>query len=174
MTKNNNLTQSLNSLPPVLDVCCGGRMMWFNKEDNRALFVDQRCEVVGRSKKATEKRFASISVNPDIKADFTTLPFSDNSFSLVVFDPPHGFFGEQSFMAKEYGTLCQSKDWRKMLTDGFRECFRVLKPQGTLIFKWNEVDVPVSQILALTPERPLFGHKSGKRMNTHWIAFLKS
>ena len=27
----------------------------------------------------------------------------------------------------------------------FRECFRVLKPYGVLIFKWNEVQIPPVQ-----------------------------
>ena len=49
----------------------------------------------------------------------------------------------------------------------------VLKPDGTLIFKWCEDEIPVSQILALTPEKPLVGHRSGKQQKTHWIAFLK-
>jgi SAM-dependent methyltransferase len=165
---------SCYALPPVLDACCGGRMMWFDREDSRALFVDRRCEVVERSVKAAEKRFKPINVNPDVQADFTSLPFPDASFSLVVFDPPHGFFGATSFMAKEYGTLRQPDDWQEMLKGGFAECFRVLKANGTLIFKWNETDVPVSQVLALTDAKPLFGHKSGKQMKTHWIAFLKS
>lgn len=26
----------------------------------------------------------------------------------------------------------------------------------------------------LTPEKPLYGHKSGKRSDTHWVAFLKA
>jgi hypothetical protein len=60
-----------------------------------------------------------------------------------------------------------------MLRAGFAECFRVLRPEGTLIFKWCAAEIPVSRILALTPERPLFGHKSGKNSKTHWIAFLK-
>jgi hypothetical protein len=29
----------------VLDVCCGSRMMWFDKADGRALFLDKRREV---------------------------------------------------------------------------------------------------------------------------------
>lgn len=45
--------------------------------------------------------------------------------------------------------------------------------RGTLIFKWNENDVPVSQILALTPERPLFGNRCGKNAKSHWVVFLK-
>jgi len=169
----NRLRYAVRPLPPVLDACCGGRMMWFDREDSRALFVDRRCEVIERSVKATAKRFKPINVNPDVQADFTSLPFPDASFSLVVFDPPHGFFGATSFMAKEYGTLRQPADWQEMLKGGFAECFRVLKENGTLIFKWNETDVPVSQVLALTDAKPLFGHKSGKQMKTHWVAFLK-
>ncbi|MFU1952932.1 SAM-dependent methyltransferase, partial [Bordetella avium] len=64
-------------------------------------------------------------------------------------------------------------DWRDDLRRGLAECFRVLRPEGVLIFKWAEVQIPVSQILALTDHRPLFGHKSGKREKTHWLTFLK-
>ena len=64
-------------------------------------------------------------------------------------------------------------DWRDMLKKGFVECFRVLKPNGTLIFKWSDVQFPVKEILKLTDYKPLYGHKSGKKMNTHWICFIK-
>jgi hypothetical protein len=60
-----------------------------------------------------------------------------------------------------------------MLKKGFSECFRVLRPDGTLIFKWNESNVPVKEILKLTDVQPLFGHKSGKFMQTHWVTFMK-
>lgn len=66
-----------------------------------------------------------------------------------------------------------SDTWRDDLTAGFAECFRVLAPNGVLIFKWAEVQIPIGQILALTPARPLVGHRSGKRSGTHWITFLK-
>ncbi len=39
--------------------------------------------------------------------------------------------------------------------------------------KWNETQIKVSEILALTDEKPLFGHPSGKRAATHWICFMK-
>lgn len=32
----------------------------------------------------------------------------------------------------------------------------------------------IYEILKLTEEKPVFGHISGKRANTHWIYFLKS
>ena len=42
-----------------------------------------------------------------------------------------------------------------------------------MIFKWNEIQIPVAEILKLTPHRPLVGHRSGKRSDTHWMTFLK-
>jgi len=77
-------------------------------------------------------------------------------------------------MRKKYGVL-DSENWRDDITKGFAECFRVLKANGTLIFKWNEVSIPLKEILALTPPqyKPVLGHPSGKRMGTHWVLFLK-
>ena len=164
---------ALLDLPPVLDACCGSRMFWFDKADPRALFVDKRRETwpidigtpgtVGRS---------PIVVDPDTLADFTALPFPDNTFAHVVFDPPHIEREEaKGLLTRKYGNL--TGDWRDMLRRGFAECFRVLRPDGTLIFKWAESDYTVREILTLTPERPLYGHQSGKFSKTHWIAFLK-
>ena len=43
---NSELSASTDLLgfPPVLDACCGSRMFWFDKQDDRALFVDKRRE----------------------------------------------------------------------------------------------------------------------------------
>ena len=60
-----------------------------------------------------------------------------------------------------------------MIKGGFSECFRVLKPNGTLIFKWDEYEIPIKEILKLTDQKPLFGHISGKRAQTHWVTFIK-
>lgn len=155
----------------VLDACCGPRAFWFDKADSRALFVDRRREThavdIGTEK---TKGRSPIVVAPDVLANFTALPFADAVFSLVVFDPPHA---ERSaalgFLTKRYGHL--TGDWRVMLSHGFAECFRVLRPAGVLVFKWGENDYPVSEILKLTPERPLFGHKT--RKTTCWIVFMK-
>lgn len=48
----------------------------------------------------------------------------------------------------------------------------MLRPGQSLIFKWNETQIRVSEILALADEQ-LFGHKSGKPEKTHWITFMK-
>ena len=147
-------------------------MFWFDKADDRAVFVDKRREkhVLTDTTRALGSRV--LNVDPDIQADFTALPFEDGTFSLVVFDPPHLVrAGKGSWLAKKYGKL--EGDWREDLRQGFAECFRVLRADGTLIFKWNEQQVAASHILALTPVRPLFGNRCGKASKSHWIVFSK-
>lgn len=105
--------------------------------------------------------------------DFRDLPYADGAFKLVVFDPPHLVrAGPKSWLAAKYGKL--SADWRDDIRKGFGECFRVLEPHGVLVFKWNETQIKVREILALTEYAPLFGHVSGKRAATHWLCFMKS
>ena len=36
-----------------------------------------------------------------------------------------------------------NENWKEEIRAGFKECFRVLKPNGTLIFKWSEVQFPI-------------------------------
>ena len=158
-----------SAFPPALDVCCGSRMFWFDKQDPRALFVDIRRETWITD---TRPGARPTVVNPDVLADFSNLPFPDNSFPLVIFDPPHLVRnGKQSRMSRKYGDL--KGDWREMIRKGFAECFRVLKPNGTLIFKWSSTEIPLARVIALAPVPPLYGHNTGNHAKTHWIAFLK-
>tara|TARA_R110002020_G_scaffold475890_1_gene713776 strand:- start:37525 stop:37965 length:441 start_codon:yes stop_codon:yes gene_type:complete len=141
-------------------------MFWLDKNDDRAHFNDIRKE----SHILCDGR--ELVISPDTVSSFVDMPFDDEQFSLVVFDPPHlKNAGDNSWLAKKYGKL--TGDWKSDLKKGFAECFRVLKQDGTLIFKWNEDQIKVSEILALTDQKPLFGHRSGKASNTHWICFMK-
>ena len=156
----------------VLDACCSTKSFWFDKDDERVLFHDKRNGVYEiKPDKSHPKR--TLMVKPDVVGDFTNMVFGDNSFYLVVFDPPFISFGENSVMAKTYGTL-KNIDWQNMIRCGFSECFRVLKQNGVLVFKWNEYEIPVKEILKLTNQKPLFGNISGKRNKTHWIVFMKN
>lgn len=156
----------------VLDVCCGSRMFWFDRKDARAVFVDNRQETHELKDCSSRGGSRSLVIDPDIQADFTNLPFPDGHFALVCFDPPHLVNnGRSGWLAKKYGKL--GKDWKGDLSKGFAECFRVLQAGGTLVFKWNENDVPVSDVLALTSHKSLFGNRCGKRAQSHWLVFLK-
>jgi len=152
----------------ILDPCCGSKMFWFDKDNGDVVFGDIRRE----SHTLCDGR--ALEICPDVQMDFTALPFAANTFSMVVFDPPHLVnVGKNSWMAKKYGRLDKAT-WRRTLAAGFSECFRVLQPGGTLIFKWNEDQILVSDVVSLTEYKPLFGHKSGKNSRTHWICFLKT
>lgn len=145
-------------------------MFWFDKNNPNVLFVDKRRETVTAKDR---DKIRTIEVNPDIIADFTALPFGDNQFYMVVFDPPHlKSLGETSWMAKKYGKLPVS--WQNMIAKGFDECMRVLKPNGTLVFKWSESEIKVSDILSIIPYKPLFGHTTGRQSKTIWMCFMKT
>ncbi len=157
----------------ILDACCGSRMFWFDKKNPDVEFVDCReFEDAQIWKSGDGKAIRYCSVKPDTVADFTDLPFEDETFYLVVFDPPHlVHVGKNSWLAKKYGRL--TGNWREMLRKGFSECLRVLKSNGTLVFKWSETDISVKEILNIIGHTPLFGHKSGKQAKTHWMCFMK-
>ena len=150
----------------VLDVCCGSRMMWFDKQNPDVEFCDKRSEAHVLCDGRT------LNVTPDTIADFTDLPFPDGSFHLVVMDPPHMLkLGENTWMAQKYGVLLPT--WETDLRAGFAECMRVLRPNGVMIFKWNEIQVPLNRILEVIDAKPLFGHTSGKHGRTVWMTFMK-
>lgn len=148
----------------VLDACCGSRMFWFDKQNEDALYMDIREE------EAILCDGRQLIVKPDVVADFRNMPFADESFHMVVFDPPHLVrAGENSWLAKKYGKLNEAT-WRMDLMQGFDECMRVLKANGTLIFKWNEDQISLREVLDCFGHKPLFGDKHSK---THWIVFMK-
>jgi hypothetical protein len=150
----------------ILDATCGSRMMWFDKQNEHTIYADKRTE----THILCDGRILEIS--PDIEMDFTDMPFGDETFSLVVFDPPHLVkLGEKSWMAKKYGKLFPG--WEDDIKYGFNECMRVLKKDGVLIFKWNETQVKINYLINVIGVKPLFGHPSGKHGQTIWMTFMK-
>ena len=144
------------------------RSFYFDKRDKRVLFGDIR---VKETHLLTNGQ--TIHIEPDEVMDFRAIPYPDESFQCVVFDPPHRIkLKAESDFIKKYGSL-EKESWQENISKGFTECFRVLKTNGTLIFKWSEVSIPLREILKLTPNKPVLGHPSGKRMGTHWVLFIK-
>ena len=161
----------------ILDVTCGCRSIWFQKNEPHTIYCDIRREefegYFGRVlNKNRKKKRRHIVVDPDLLCSFTDLPFDDDTFNLVVFDPPHiKNLSQNAWTRKQYGSL--DGDWKPMIRDGFKECMRVLKRGGVLVFKWSDVSVSTRDILNVIGREPLFGHRSGKKMNTHWMCFMK-
>lgn len=150
----------------ILDACCGNRMFWWDKNEPHTTYMDIRREVeeiqIGDIRK-------QIHVVPDVQADFTHMPFDDNIFDLVVWDPPHlKWAGRKSFMRAQYGQL--PKDWQSMLYLGFTECKRVVKPTGFILFKWSEAQIKLRDVLQVFGQDPILGDKHTK---TRWEIFIK-
>lgn len=151
----------------ILDMCCGSRMFYFDKHDPNVLFTDIReyhdtlCD--GRK----------LDVQPDMIADCTALPFEDETFNMVVFDPPHlQKVGQNSWLCKKYGKL--PENWQAFINDSIHEGMRVLKTGGTLIFKWNEQQIKVGDVLkAIKDYKPIFGHRTTIKNQTIWMTFMK-
>lgn len=150
-----------------IDVCCGGKMFYFDKNPDFMTFMDIRKE-----EKGFNQYRKNHEVQPDIVGSFTDIPFSNEEFDLVVFDPPH-LKSETSKLNVHllYGVL-DPKTWRDDIRKGFSECFRILKKGGILIFKWNESSIKIKEVLSLSEKEPLFGNKQGTKLNTHWLVFV--
>lgn len=153
----------------ILDACCGSRMFWYEPHKNRSDTVYMDCREIDETLCDGRK----LVVKPDLIADFRRMPFEDNTFDLVVFDPPHLIrAGKNSWLVKKYGKLDKAT-WRDDIKRGFDECLRVLKETGVLVFKWSDAEVPIKDVLATIGRQPLFGDKQTVKATKYWMVFVK-
>jgi SAM-dependent methyltransferase len=154
--------------PEILDACCGGRMWWWDKAHPLAVYMDKRIDPPG----ACSHR-PNWSCEPDIVGDFRAMPFADESFRLVLFDPPHIVREEpRGKIGLRYGALPRASE-QDDLARGFAECWRVLAPGGTLVFKWAG---KLDRVRPHFPATPVVGTRSArgtKGLGTRWLIFYK-
>ena len=152
----------------ILDACCGGRMWWWDKAHPLAIYMDKRVAPPG-----SRHDRPNWSCEPDVLGDFREMPFEDGAFNLVVFDPPHVVRDEaKGHMTLNYGVLPKATE-QDDLRRGFAECWRVLAPGGTLVFKWAG---PVERVRPHFPATPIVGTRSArnaKGLGTRWFIFYK-
>lgn len=149
----------------ILDATAGYRMMWTNKQHPNAIYLDEKAEVC-----------------PDIIGDFTKLSqFPDNTFRLVLFDPPHVVRNSvHGDIQRNFGIL-KCETWQSDLRKGLIECMRVLKTYGILLFKWNTHSKTIPQILKILPYEPLvsqttkgtYTNRRKHESRTVWFCFMK-
>lgn len=151
-------------------------MWWWDKDHPLAVYMDiRRAErgAVGALSGRPEWN-PSWECQPDLVGDFRSMPFADNSYNLVVFDPPHVIREKQppeGINGLKYGALV-AETWRDDLRLGFEECWRVLRPGGTLVFKWAG---DISKVREFFPATPIVGTRAARgESKTYWIIFYKS
>jgi SAM-dependent methyltransferase len=141
-------------------------MWWWDKAHPLAVYMDKRTAPVGS---AGDKN-PNWSCDPDVLGDFRSMPFDDCAFRLVVFDPPHMVRDEpKGDIGMKYGALpaaTADDDLRR----GFAECWRVLAPGGTLVFKWAE---SLDRVRPHFPAVPIVGTRSPRNGQTQWFIFYK-
>ena len=151
----------------ILDACCGGRHIWFQKEQKNTIFMDIRQE-----KKGTIKLQPNWCLKPTIIGDYREMPFEDKSFKLIVWDIPHKIKKDNSIIQMKYGNL--GENWKEDTLKGFNEIMRVLDDYGVLEFKFADISIKIKEILEIFPIKPLFGSVTKKGVNnTYWFCFMK-
>ena len=108
---------------------------------------------------------------PKIQAVWQHLPFRDDYFERILFDPPH-LLREPSGWAntdlwRHFSWFSSPAEARKIIYQAFKEILRVLRPGGVCIFKWNDTEKPLNWIIAIAP-RELEIQRSDKR-NGHGV-----
>ncbi len=178
-------------LPTILDATAGNRMIWTVKKDPRILWIDIEPE---------------LEVKPDRVLDCTKTDFPDKHFNFIVFDPPYEYgkkvgttyFScrnkaereafEDKYNMKHHGVSYYGSDKVKNRTEVMVLCYkslnefkRILKDDGFLFFKWNELQIPLSKLLSLMNDWLLMikleindSNQSAGKSQTYWLLFLKN
>ncbi len=64
----------INFLPIILDACCGGRMFWYDKENENTIYADKRNIDKGAFSNNWNPNWC---IKPDVTYDFREMPFAD-------------------------------------------------------------------------------------------------
>lgn len=143
-------------------------MWWWDKQHPLAVYMDRREEPKG----ANPAR-PNWHIKPDVLGDFRAMPFHDGSFHLVLFDPPHIVREKPSGIYPLYFGALQPDTEQEDLGRGFTECWRVLAPGGTLVFKWAG---KLDRVEPHFPATPIVGNRIIRKssgLGVRWIIFYK-
>lgn len=161
----------------ILDATCGYRGIWYQKNHPLVTWMDARKGKFISYQNPKDKRI--YRVNPDVVSEWKDAPFEKETFDMIVFDPPHLVRKretKESRMMIQYGYLYE-KNYKQVLKEGIKKLFDVLKQEGVFIFKWDETDKSINEILPLFPFKPLFSNKTinhnPKKKDSYMVVFLK-
>ena len=123
----------------LLDVTVGSKKIYNGKEirlGDNLVGIDVRSgDFTIKKEKYGHWADLVMIIKPTVKADLQHLPFKDNVFRMIIFDPPHlTSKSESSIMYRTYGGWTKSERLH-ILPKANNEFKRVLKEGGFLILK---------------------------------------
>lgn len=68
----------------ILDVCCGSRMFWYDKQEPHTTYMDIRKAIYTAMDRGNERR---IEIAPDVQADWKSIPFDREKFEWLLSEP---------------------------------------------------------------------------------------
>jgi len=126
----------------ILDACCGGKTMyqgWDKNLGDQLISIDIR-KLPARKWVGGEGWKRNMPpIEPTIQADMNYLPFREQMFDAIIFDPPHLQTNIKAFMGELYGGWTKTEA-RKIMVAVNSEFARVLKPQGLILMKVLDLD----------------------------------
>ena len=156
----------------ILDATCGKKEMWFQKNHPLVTFMDKRYGKYFYQYPNSPKK-EIYDIKPDVVSEWKDAPFPDDYFDLIIFDPPHIIQNSEKGSLPIKYTVLKPGTWNNILKNGIEKLFKILKPEGIFIFKWNECSKDVEDVIKLCPYKPLFGTRTGLNNKNIWLVFLK-
>ena len=138
----------------ILDATAANRQMWKKKESDNIIYLDSQLR---------------LQVPPTIFANNEQTPFKDCTFDTIFYDPPHRWNWEGSYYSfpnmEEAKSIWKQKSgvityygWDvyktreqliRHIIKAQKELHRILKDDGLLWLKWNELEIKLLNILGL-------------------------
>ena len=126
----------------ILDACCGGKTMYHGWDKNlgdQLISIDIRTLPIRDWIGGEGYKAKMPPIEPTIQADMNYLPFREQIFDAIIFDPPHLQTKIKSLMSELYGGWTKTEA-RKIMVAVNSEFARVLKPQGIILMKVLDLD----------------------------------
>jgi hypothetical protein len=156
------------------EATCGGRQWWHRNQKECQVFLYGDIRKIDKGvfenkympidPKTGKKKTSNWCIEPEVDADYRNLRgFPSNHFHNVCWDPPHMIKWTSGLISMKYGALEQgSGNYFDDLRRGFMELWRILAPNGTLVFKWNDISLPIHKVLSFFPIDYKYGITSNK------------
>lgn len=157
----------------ILDATAGNRHIWGkNKYPEGVVFFDKE---------------TNLKIPADVIGTWDNLPFPDNSFDCIIFDPPHishiseksiHFTPDESRGASWWGYFNGKPHMLTTIYKAQREFARV---SSRLCLKWNDNEKSIDSILSLFSEwKPIWiqpynknNYASKDKTTTYWVKMVR-